>query len=34
VAMGRWALGRLESVGLIIGYVGYLVAELHLRLVS
>jgi Ca2+/Na+ antiporter len=34
VAMGRWALGRLESIGLIIGYVGYLVAELHIRIVT
>jgi Ca2+/Na+ antiporter len=32
VALGRWALGRLESVGLIIGYVAYLVASLRLHL--
>ena len=28
VAMGRWALGRIESVGLIVGYVAYLVASM------
>ncbi len=31
VALGRWALGRLESVGLVIGYVAYLVASMRLR---
>jgi len=32
VAMGRWALGRLEAVGLIIGYVAYLVTSLQMRI--
>jgi len=34
VAMGRWALGWLESAGLIIGYVGYLIVEVYIRIAS
>jgi Ca2+/Na+ antiporter len=32
VALGRWALGRLESAGLVFGYVAYLLASLWFRL--